>query len=305
MASPAISQQPLPALPTSGVQNLPFKDITKACEACRLRKIKCKPPLSSSTRICECCATSNRECVFVVRSNKRRRRRTDARVTQLEQQIEALGALVGQRGSNAPSDRRGSFEEDEEPAKQLGGLMQVDQNFYQDRYPIQDNQHPYQDGSSVQDDALLGVLQKPNSSSYSSTPATVGASPWDPFENPAGDVIDRGLISINDAAHLLVRFTQELLPHFPIVQLPEGVPLSKLRQQKPVLLLAILAAAAGISDANQNLQLNLEIQQTYANLVVMKGEKSLELLQSIMITTTWLCPPDRFDQLKFYQFLRK
>ncbi|KAI4268483.1 MAG: hypothetical protein L6R38_007830 [Xanthoria sp. 2 TBL-2021] len=284
-----MSQQPLPA-PSAVLQDPLIKEVPRACEACRMRKIKCKPPLSSSTRICECCATSNRECIFIVRSNKRRRRRTDARVTELEKQIEALGALVNQRNPHASSDRPGIPEDDEEPTGQLDVLMQVDQSPDHNRLPTQNN-------------GLLGIHQAPNSSSCSSTSAPVGASPRDPYENPTEDVIDRGLLSIEDASRLLVRYTHELVPHFPIVPLPEGVTLPEMRRQKPVLLLSVLAAAAGTSHADQNLQLNLEIQQTYAKLVIVKGEKSLELLQSILITTTWLCPPDRFDQLKFYQYL--
>ncbi|CAO1606402.1 hypothetical protein XANCAGTX0491_009900 [Xanthoria calcicola] len=273
-----MSQQPLPT-PLAPLQHPLIKEVPRACEACRTRKIKCKPPLTSSSPLCECCAASNRECIFIPRSNKRRRRRTDARVTELEKQIEALGALVNQQNQHASSERPRIAEDDEEPPGQLDVLMQVDQS---------------------PDDSHLPI---PNSSSCSGTLATVGASLWDPQDKPIDDVIDRGLISIEDASRLLARYTDELFPHFPIVPLPEGVTLLEMRRQKPVLLLAILAAAAGTSHADQNMQLNLEIQQTYANLVVMQGEKSLELLQSILITTTWLCPPDRFDQLKFYQYL--
>lgn len=285
----AMSQQPLPA-PLAPLQHPLIKEVPRACEACRTRKIKCKPPLSSSSAVCECCAASNRECIFIPRSNKRRRRRTDARVTQLEKQIEALGALVNQQNQHASSERPRIAEDDEEPPGQLDVLMQVDQSPDDSHLPIQNN-------------GQLDLHHAPNSSSCSGTLATVGASLWDPHDKPIDDVIDRGLISIEDASCLLARYTDELFPHFPIVLLPEGVTLLEMRRQKPVLLLAILAAAAGTSHADQNMQLNLEIQQTYANLVVMQGEKSLELLQSILITTTWLCPPDRFDQLKFYQYL--
>ncbi|KAL8881387.1 MAG: hypothetical protein Q9198_001402 [Flavoplaca austrocitrina] len=286
-----MSQQQLPA-PSAVAQGPPIKDITKACEACRSRKIKCKPSLSSSSRICECCATSNRECIFVVRSNKRRRRRTDVRVTELEKQIEALGALVNQRNPIASEKSHGLPADDDVHTSGMAALMQFDQ------LPGQGTHHN-------QEDKLLSIHQAANSSSCSSTSAIVGAAPRILYENPIEDVIDRGLVSIKDAEHLLMRYIQELVPHFPIVPLPEDVTLSDMRRRKPVLLLSVLAAAAGTAHADQNMKLNLEIQQTYADLVVMKGEKSLELLQSILITTTWLYPPDRFDQLKFYQYLRK
>ena len=129
---------------------------------------------------------------------------------------------------------------------------------------------------------------------------TFDGSDW---ASVAGDVITRELISQDESFNLLKRYKRDLVPQFPVVPLLEDSSLLELRQQKPILLLAILAAASGASDVDINLRLNLEIQQVYADRVAMKGERSLELVQAILITVTWYCPPDRFDQLKFYRYL--
>ena len=123
------------------------------------------------------------------------------------------------------------------------------------------------------------------------------------WSSGAEDVIARGMISQDESFNLLKRYRKHLLPHFPVVPVAEDTSLLELRQQKPILLLAVLAAASGASDVDLNLRLNHEVQQVYADRVAMKGERSLELIQAILITVTWYCPPDRFDQLKFYRYL--
>ena len=53
--------------------------------------------------------------------------------------------------------------------------------------------------------------------------------------------------------------------------------------------LSVIAAGAGNQDPALNLALNQEILQVYANKVAVNGEKSLELVMSILISTLWYC----------------
>lgn len=117
------------------------------------------------------------------------------------------------------------------------------------------------------------------------------------------DVIDRGLLSMHKASLLYARYTHELVQYFPTVILPEGYDPSDIRRKKPTLFLAVIAAASGSSDAELNVMLNKEILQVYADQILIKGEKSLELIQSMLITIAWYCPPDNFEELRFYQYI--
>lgn len=117
------------------------------------------------------------------------------------------------------------------------------------------------------------------------------------------DVVDRGLLSMHEASQLYARYTHELVQYFPTVILPEGYDAVDIRRTKPILFLAVIAAASGSSDAELNVTLNKEILQVYADQIVIKGEKSLELIQSMLITISWYCPPDNFEELKFYQYI--
>lgn len=117
------------------------------------------------------------------------------------------------------------------------------------------------------------------------------------------DVIDRGLLSMQEASRLYARYSHELVQYFPTVVLPEGCDADDIRRTKPILFLAVIAAASGSSDADLNVTLNKEILQIYAHQIVIKGEKSLELIQSMLITIAWYCPPDNFEELRFYQYI--
>ena len=66
----------------------------RACESCRLRKLRCLQDTSSSSEKCQRCAKSDRECIFTSPSRKSRRVRTDTRVAELEKEIKAMSTVL-------------------------------------------------------------------------------------------------------------------------------------------------------------------------------------------------------------------
>ncbi len=80
---------------------------------------------------------------------------------------------------------------------------------------------------------------------------------------------------------------------YPAVVLPEDWTVAKLRECRPILFLAVLAASASASKPALNLRLNKEIQQVYATKVAIQGRKSLEICQAMLISILWTYPPDK------------
>ncbi|KAL8767214.1 MAG: hypothetical protein Q9209_006219 [Squamulea sp. 1 TL-2023] len=68
----------------------------RACESCRTRKIKCLPQGTSEDARCQRCAKSGRECIYSSPEKRKRRKRTDARVADLEQMVQVLAARLEQ-----------------------------------------------------------------------------------------------------------------------------------------------------------------------------------------------------------------
>ena len=49
--------------------------------------------------------------------------------------------------------------------------------------------------------------------------------------------------------------------------------------------------------------LTKEILSIYAERIICNGEKTLELIQALTISTLWYWPPEHFEELKFYQLI--
>ena len=90
------------------------------------------------------------------------------------------------------------------------------------------------------------------------------------------DVVDRGILSMNLARKLVSHYQNNLYPQYPQVYI--ACPADELRETKPTLFLAVLAAGAESEDGALATALDHEILQEYANRSVVQSEKSVELV---------------------------
>jgi hypothetical protein len=137
----------------------------------------------------------------------------------------------------------------------------------------------------------------------SQQPATVDAhSDTGSYEGP-DDVVSRGLISLSEADDLFNRFLNHYMVEFPLVVFPAGTTSEDVRSSNPTLFLAIIAAASGSSDQTIFRALNVELLQEFAEKVMIRSTKCLELVQAMLVMAAWYFPPDRFEDLKHYQYI--
>lgn len=61
--------------------------LNRACEACRVSKVRCLVVPNSSSSQCQRCAKAGRNCVFAAPAKRRQRKRTDVRVAELEREL--------------------------------------------------------------------------------------------------------------------------------------------------------------------------------------------------------------------------
>lgn len=121
------------------------------------------------------------------------------------------------------------------------------------------------------------------------------------FQSPAHDPIDAGIVSMQLATQLVGRYVSDLAPQRPLVVFPSGTSAADIRASQPILFLAVLAAAAGTMDETLGAELNAMLLRIYAERIMMQGEKSLELIQALLISTNWYYSLGEYDSLKFYQ----
>lgn len=124
----------------------------------------------------------------------------------------------------------------------------------------------------------------------------------DASKPPMEDVVDRGIISIDDAEHLVAFFIHELASFFPLVVLPSVTTAAQLRQSNPILFLSVIAAASISINASLANVLNREMIRLYAERFFIEGEKSLELVQALLVMIVFYFPPASPLKLQFYQY---
>jgi hypothetical protein len=119
---------------------------------------------------------------------------------------------------------------------------------------------------------------------------------------PVDDVIDRGIISLEDAEQLVAYYIHELALFFPLVVLPSNTTAAQLRQTKPILFLSVIAATSITVDAGLAAVLNRELIRLYAERFFIEGEKSLELVQALLLMIIFYLPPASPLKLQLYQY---
>ncbi|KAI9778728.1 MAG: hypothetical protein M1839_007959 [Geoglossum umbratile] len=345
----------------------------RACESCRGLKVRCELNASNPDGACKRCAKAGRDCIITAPSRKRQKK-TDSRVAELEKKIDALTASLIATKSGAQRHESDSGDESLDGVAQHGGphaqgAVLRDQALTQSpvqriprggietnewlRAPDRFSRTPSQDtlarkatGPPV---ALAG--QKRAHTGEAHTNATTGASPETralsvtgaerlssvkeegpnmySFLIPKGtktrtlnsiptpestassynnyeyaDAIDRRVLTSEMAATIFDHFVNHMTPHFPAVVFPPKTTAAEIRRTKPTLFLAILSAGSYVL-MNPDIQRSLmkEIMRVYADRIVCNGEKTLELIQSICVSTLWYWPPEHFEELKFYQLI--
>lgn len=311
------SEAPLP--PAEGG----FSNDTKrprACEACRGLKVRCEP--DPGTGPCKRCKKANRRCVITAPSRKRQKK-TDSRVAELERKIDALTASL-------QATKEGDVSGSEDDGYGDGDTPQIESSDGRSNQPTS----PYTTTSS-------GTSRKRRMSEYQqdgnsaarrpsafdamsqSSPANVANMGPRLFATPnseAGgqdlestkeadavvygeaDVIGRGLVHAETAYGLYRHYTEQMAPHMPIVVFSPDTSPETIRIRSPILFLAILSVASGQDYPDLQATLTKDIMRILADRVFLHGEKSLELVQALQVVTIWYWPEPNGDS-KYYQFI--
>ncbi|KAH0613496.1 uncharacterized protein H6S33_005382 [Morchella sextelata] len=273
----------------------------RACESCRGLKVRCEPSEANPFATCKRCAKANRECIFTAPSRKRQKK-SDSKVAELEKKIDALTASLN---ATRARQARGIDEDDEEEYGDDGDTPgTVDAEFSPISRPPKRLRHedPHQ------------ILGDGNFKGTSSLALKGGKIPTTSYLRPTDedmakyvfiDVVDRGILSMETATKIFNHYVEDMVPHLPAVVFPPDTTAEDIRWEKPTLFLAILAAASGVSDPALHKTLYNEISRAFAERVMINGEKSLELVQSLTLCSMWYYTPDHFQELKFYMYIHQ
>lgn len=249
-----------------------------ACERCRKAKIRCLTDTLESHGRCRKCYSNGLDCEWKEISKTRNRGRANARVADLERQLSSLTAavdgMINRTSPHRPSDQDDGSEVLHTPATTSLSSDQLRNATI--------NVPPYPVDSSV----LGHHQQSPNQS----------CMVW------STEPLQANTFSAEAKGNLVETFITKMLPHYPVISIPKDVPLEELEASKPFTMQAIITTACSISEPQSFRTMHDRNVAMLSKAVVVQGRKSIDLLQALLITATWACPPENLSDLNIYQW---
>ena len=263
------------------------KDSTRtrhACESCRLLKVRCLSNANQSISKCQRCARLNQECLMKARAPRKPRKRTDTRVEELERQVDALRAAFG-----TPPSSNGS-------ALASARSKTSTTLTHNQEHAMAPEPDTFRKASLPSPPAELRILVAPCG-------AILHGSPPQCIISPSASV-SSGSLTPSIACDLFETYQTELVQYLPLSSFLDTDDASTARERNPTLFLAVITAAAGYSDLELHSTLIDQLTQDLAKRTVIDGERSIELVQALLITAAFYQPPGASEKLKNYQFIQ-
>lgn len=287
--------------------------------------MKCEPDPNHPDGPCKRCTKANRTCVVTAPSRKRQKK-ADGRVAELEKKIDALTAtLHASKSGSLGHDERNlaelpqNNEGDTNPYEQVTNGTELSSrslpeasDWRRDMFSKVVDTMPKSGASpsiSMAAPPMVVAGQKRKFPEFSapspsgslpsggsgprpSLPNSKGSEGFNgPASNDYADVIDRGIITAEAASKMFDRYVNDMTIHMPAVVFPPGTTAAEIRKSKPTLFLAILS----ITSSSSRSELTREVMRIFADSIICNGEKSMELIQALIITNLWYWPPEHFE----------
>ena len=267
-------------------QNETIKNRKYACERCRSSKIRCLVDTIKEHGKCKRCYEAEKECVFELMAPRQQRKRTDTRLAALEKKVAVLKAASDSVRRTSSTSCNGNSPAHGSSSK----AHQWDQ--LPEKLP---ETSTAQHETTLSDSAVTMDGYEQSSVSFSQTELEVETIPG---------YIGSDVISVSAAIHLFADFVRHALPEHPVIAVAEEDNFESLRKTKPALLLGIITAASRAKHPALFNQLHMRLLTMLTEKVVMNGERSLELLQTLLLMEIWYGPPDDLKKLNFYLWIQ-
>jgi hypothetical protein len=265
--------------------------LNRACEACRVSKVRCLVNPDAGSTQCQRCARAGRACVFAPPAKRRQRKRTDVRVSELEKEIKQMRDLLKPNNNRMSDDISDHDSGDEDSDDHANDVEREDPA----ASPLR--------GSVATTTSAVAQQWHSTSTQSTNAPTTNYCGPKD-FPGPAeNDIIDRGIITMTMAEELMSIWRNDLVSTCPGITIPRHWTAHDLRTNKPSLFHAVMAAASHSKGSELSDKLHHEVVYLYAHSAFINGEKSVQSIQAMLVTVAYNSPPKKPGQLQIYQWV--
>ncbi|OTA99116.1 hypothetical protein M426DRAFT_94591 [Hypoxylon sp. CI-4A] len=246
-----------------------------ACESCRMSKVKCQ--VGSQPGICKRCSEFKRECVFRTGPRTRRPKSHRPQTFSIDFTMPA----------------------DEDLHEDFDVLREKHDKYLEDLVPSSEEDEaddPAFTSSSVGQSFSFNDLSIP-------TPSLTAESSTSTKSRPVSSLGIKPHFNLDSATKLLESF-RVMLPYCPCIVLPDDTDVRSMAREKPFVLLAILAVTSCTTSLQGHSLYDEEFRKILGLKFVAGGERSLELLQGLLIYVTWYPFHLRPKNRQLVQYLR-
>ncbi|KAH8703596.1 hypothetical protein BGW36DRAFT_88931 [Talaromyces proteolyticus] len=237
----------------------------RACINCA--RAKCKCILRDEGSSCERCSRLKKQCTPSPTVRKKRQRGSNSQTARLEQKLDGLVSLL--KSGNRNNDYFGNTSADASPEWGLNGNRQSE---------TAEASHRETPTSTNKTVAAHTISSLTNSISPL-TPVSESLAPFPYAIPPDADV------SAEDSEHYVHMFRTQYLKFFPFFWLREGKTSLELRQEYPFLWLSIMSISSTLLP--QQMALARVVREVTSQEIIMKGERSIDLLLGLLCVVAW------------------
>lgn len=258
-----------------------------ACERCRAAKARCVTDTLEEHGKCRKCQAAEVPCEWKAIAKTRNRKRTDVRVSELERQLSSLTAALNNQISTMSTESpimettqaevdTGHSSSASAPPLTPSVAFFVDPS-HEDVETHNDTAVHRSQAASISPQNHLSAVSSPTRSKHHN-------------------------LSTDSRQKAIEAFVLHLLPQCPVVAISADLRLAQLDASRPFMTNAIVAAGCSISQpasfASMHHQNVVELSQA----VMIEGQKSIDLVQALLISAIWSHPPENLSNLNIYQW---
>ncbi|KAG7738816.1 hypothetical protein KL932_003709 [Ogataea haglerorum] len=298
-----------------------------ACKACHALKVKCVPgDPKNQLGTCVRCRKANRICEFDLTQSRKKRKPSGpggsiSKVRLLESKLTELQDLL--ESKNKTIDQQAKTIAEQQHMMMSPAVLNDDsqhQVLHSPQSSVNPNSQSYRTTDKFETLSPAQRFEKEikflesvsKEQSLCSTSAIVDISEQrirmckEKLNYRENDLITRGLLTEEQCARLFQMFLDKILPKSPILQMPRDTTLASMRQKKPLLLLSCVYVATILDEEPCYLPFELQLRietlvfETLIGEILLIGEKSLELLKSLLLLCIWYIPPELFQHRRYH-----
>ena len=237
-----------------------------ACQRCRKSKIRCIADTFDKYSRCRKCLDLGLDCEWKEISKTRNRQKTAPRVERLESELRAMSATVQKLSAKVENEPPGAKSESSAGAEHFQ--------------------------SSAND----------HESDHLHTAATLSTRDFEALqETQATESLPMYLIDASRRESLMHTFTTKLQPLYPIVGCL-SLDQSNIQTHRPFTASAMITAACIVDEPDVFSYLHEATVRCIVHAIAVRGSKSLDLLQALLVVATWTDMPEDMSRTCLLQW---